>query len=449
MQTLLRGARVYDGHGFECSDILISNGNIVAAAPSLEKLLSSVSKEEVQIIDLNNKYIFPGFVDVHVHFREPGFSYKEDIKSGSEAAAAGGYTDVCTMPNLNPVPDSIEHLEEELKPIRDKAVIHVHPYASLSVGELGEELSDIEEMADKVIGFSDDGKGLASDELMLDAMQRVNALNGIIAAHCEDMSVIKGKHIHDGELAKLLGIDGITSESEWKMVERDVKLAAKTGCKYHVCHVSSKETVDIIRKAKAEGIDVTCETGTHYLLMNENDIINRLNEELDKQEDEKDILLAAQALGRFKMNPPIRTEEDRKALVEGILDGTIDMIATDHAPHSKEEKEKGLLGALMGVVGLETAFPVLYTGFVKTGVLSLEKLVELMSTAPAKRFEIASGIAEGMKANLCVYDLEEEYTVDPSAFKTRGRYSPFDGHKVFGRCLMTICDGQIVYERVL
>jgi len=428
---------VFDGTGFKHSDILISDGIVSSIAPSALSAGDGLSCSGVsadKIIDLNNKYIFPGFVDVHVHFREPGFTYKEDIATGSASAAAGGYTDVCAMPNLNPVPDSPERLAVELEAIKEKAQIHVYPYGSLSVDEKGEKLSAIEAMAADVIAFSDDGKGLAGDALMLEAMERVKKSGRLIAAHCEDMTVIGGAHVHDGEIAKRLGIKGITSESEWKMVERDVKLAKETGCPYHVCHVSTKESVEIIRKAKAEGVNITCETGPHYLLLDENDILKVMEAE------------APEELGRFKMNPPLRSSEDRKALIEGLLDGTIDTTATDHAPHASEEKAKELLGAPMGVVGLECAFPVLHAGLVRTGIMTLERLVTLMSIVPAKRFGIESGIREGAEAKLCVYDLNDEYCISPDTFMSKGRYTPFDGSKVYARCLMTVCCKETVWN---
>ena len=362
--------------------------------------------------------VFPGFCDVHVHLREPGFSYKETIGSGTCACAAGGYTDVCSMPNLNPVPDSKEHLEEQLKLIRDHAVIGVHPYGAITVGEQGAALADLEGMTEAV-AFSDDGRGVQSLEVMKEAMLRAKALGKMIVAHCEDNSLLHGGYIHDGEYAKAHGHKGICSESEWGPIARDLKLVEETGCAYHVCHISTKESVALIREAKAKGLDVTCETAPHYLLMNDSML----------QED-----------GRFKMNPPLRSEEDRLALIEGIKDGTIDMIATDHAPHSAEEKSKGLAGSMMGVVGIETAFATMYTGLVKTGVISLERLIQLLSDNPRKRF--------GLPVNgYTVWDLEEEYTVDPDEFLSMGRATPFAGEKVFGRCLLTVNKDRIVYRR--
>ena len=364
--------------------------------------------------------ILPGFCDVHVHFREPGFSYKETIKTGSLSAANGGYTDVCTMPNLSPVPDSVENIKKQIEIIERDALIGVHPYASITVGQKGEELADLDGMKDLCIAYSDDGRGVQSDEMMEAAMRKAKANGKMIVAHCEVNDLLFGGYIHDGEFCKLHGMKGICSESEWRQVERDLNLVRKTGCSYHVCHISTKETVELIRRAKKEGLDVTCETGPHYLVYNDMDL-----------KDE----------GRFKMNPPIRSEADRQALVEGILDGTIDMIATDHAPHSAEEKSKGLAGSNMGVVGLETAFAVMYTNFVKTGVMTLEKLVELMSTNPRRRFGIDLG------NSYTVFDLRKEYTVNPSEFLSMGRATPFEGVTLFGKCLMTVKDGEVILPR--
>ncbi|MBQ9986733.1 MAG: dihydroorotase [Oscillospiraceae bacterium] len=364
--------------------------------------------------------VFPGFCDVHVHFREPGFSYKETILSGSEAAARGGYTAVCTMPNLNPVPDSVEHIREQVKIIERDAVIDVYPYGSISVGEKGEELSDLEGMAEYAIAFSDDGRGVQSDDMMREAMKRARALDKMIVAHCEVNEELRpGGCIHDGEFAKTHGYVGINSESEWKQVARDLELVREIGCRYHVCHISTAETVELIRKAKAEGLDVTCETGPHYLVMCDMDI---------KEE------------GRFKMNPPIRSSRDRDALVEGLCDGTIDMIATDHAPHSAEEKSKGLSGSAFGVVGLETAFAVLYTKLVKPGVITLDKLIEVMSTNPRKRFNLPAG------DDFTVFDLNAKFKVDPGEFLSMGKATPFEGEELFGKCLMTYHKGKIVYK---
>ena len=366
----------------------------------------------------NNCYIFPAFCDVHVHLREPGFFYKETIASGTAACARGGYSDVFSMPNLNPVPDNKQALDMQLDIIKKDAVINVHPYASITVGQKGEELSSFEELSEAV-AFSDDGRGVQSAEMMKKAMENAKEMGKIIVAHCEDNSLLFGGCIHDGQFAKKNGFKGICSESEWKPIERDIELVRQTGCKYHVCHISTKESVELIRKAKAEGLDITCETAPHYLILNDMDL-----------KDE----------GRFKMNPPIRSEEDRLALIEGIKDGTIDMIATDHAPHSKEEKAKGLEGSLMGIVGIETAFPLMYTHLVKKGIITLEKLIELMAINPRKRF----GLPE--TEDFCVFDLEEEYEINPDEFLSKGRATPFQGEKVFGRCRLTVVNNKIAYE---
>ena len=371
-------------------------------------------------VSVSEYVVFPGFCDVHVHFREPGFSYKETIETGSKASARGGYTAVCTMPNLNPVPDSIEHLQQQLTLIEEEAVIHVYPYGAITVGQNGEELADLEGMADDVIAFSDDGRGVQDDEMMRQAMLRAKALGKMIVAHCEVNSLLHGGYIHDGEYAAKHNHKGICSASEYMQVERDLRLVEETGCKYHVCHISTKETVELIRNAKARGVDVSCETGPHYLVMNDNDL----------QED-----------GRFRMNPPIRSEEDRKALVEGIVDGTIDMIATDHAPHSAEEKSKGLAGSAFGVVGIETAFPVLYTHLVLKGIITLEKLIDLMANNPRKRFGIPMG------EDYTVWSLDEDITVDPAAFLSKGKATPFVGWKLKGECILTVCDGNVVYRK--
>lgn len=363
--------------------------------------------------------IVPGLCDVHVHFREPGFSYKETIASGSAAAAHGGYTAVCTMPNLDPVPDSAEHLQVQLDAIKRGAAIKVLPYGAITVGEKGEKLADMEAMSDKVCAFSDDGKGVQNDEMMREAMTAAKRLGKIIAAHCEDNSLLFGGYIHDGEYAKMHGHRGISSASEYKQIERDLRLAEETGCAYHVCHISTKESVELIRQAKARGVNVTCETAPHYLVLCDEDM----------QED-----------GRFKMNPPLRSREDKKALIEGIKDGTIDMIATDHAPHSAEEKGRGLEKSLMGVVGLETAFPVLYTELVTKNIITLDRLVELMSFKPKERFEIDTN------NDFAVFDISEAYKIDPEDFLSMGRATPFAGREVFGRCLLTVHDEKVVYK---
>lgn len=378
-------------------------------------------------IDCSGLTAFPGFVDVHVHLREPGFSYKETIKTGSMAGAAGGYTAIGAMPNLSPVPDCTESLDIQLKLIEKDAAIRVLPYGSITAGEKGEKLSDMEGMAKSVIAFSDDGKGVQDEGMMRAAMEMAKSLGKIIAAHCEDETLLFGGCIHDGEYARAHGIPGISSESEWRQIERDIRLSADTGCAYHVCHVSTKESVALIRDAKKSGVDITCETAPHYLVFNDTQL--------------KD-------LGSFRMNPPIRSEDDRLALIGGILDGTVDMIATDHAPHSSEEKSRGLRGSLNGIVGLETAFPVLYTKLVKTGVISLEKLIELMHFNPCRRFGINMGIKPGQAAGIAVYDLEKSYAVNPEEFQSMGRSTPFAGMEVTGRCLMTVCGDKIPWRQI-
>lgn len=367
----------------------------------------------------NKYFVFPGFCDVHVHFRQPGFSYKETIKSGSMAAARGGYTAVCTMPNLNPVPDNYENLKLQLDLIKEDSVIKTIPYGSITLGEKGVALSDMDAMAKDVIAFSDDGRGVQSSALMKEAMEKAKALGMMIVAHCEENSLLNGGYIHDGEYAKAHGHKGICSASEYLPIERDIKLAGETGCAYHVCHISTKESVSLIREAKKNGVNISCETAPHYLVMDDGDL----------QED-----------GRFKMNPPLRSKEDREALTEGIIDGTIDMIATDHAPHSAEEKSKGLSGSAFGIVGLETAFPVMYTKLVKTGVISLEKLIELMAINPRKRFGIPMG-------NDCtVWDLEACFKVNPEEFVSMGKATPFEGMELYGKCIATVYNGNTVYN---
>ena len=375
--------------------------------------------------DLSDFVVLPGFVDVHVHLREPGFSYKETIRTGTLAAARGGYTTVCAMPNLNPVPDSAAHLQAQLDLIRAGAAIRVLPYGAITVGQQGAELAALEELAPYVVAFSDDGRGVQNDDMMRRAMRKAKELGKLIVAHCEDNSLLRGGYIHDGAYARAHGHRGICSESEWGQIARDVKLAEETGCAYHVCHVSTKESVEVIRAAKCRGVNVTCETAPHYLVFTQDDL----------QED-----------GRFKMNPPLRDQADREALIEGLLDGTIDMLITDHAPHSHEEKAKGLEKSAMGVVGLETSFAASYTHLVKKGILPLEKLVELMHTAPMRRFGCGTEIAVGQVADLTVFDLNESYTVDPETFLTMGRATPFAGTRLTGACKLTMIGGEIVWK---
>lgn len=412
---VFENAVYYTAEGFRKGTVTVSDGKVFLS-PAV-----SVTEDEI-----DGKVILPGLADAHVHLREPGFFYKESIATGSESGARAGYTALFAMPNLSPVPDSLSHLREEQDAISRTAKTGVYPYAALTVGERGEELSAIEELAPHVIGFSDDGRGVQSEALMREAMLRVKACGKAIAAHCEVNDLLRGGYIHDGAYARTHGHKGICSESEWKMVERDVALAEETGVSYHVCHVSAKESVEIIRRAKARGVDVTCETAPHYLLLTEDDL----------EED-----------GRFKMNPPIRTAEDRAALVEGLADGTVDMVATDHAPHSDEEKSRGLAGSLMGVIGLEFAFPVLYTGLVATGRISLHRLVETMSAAPLARFGLPGGdIRDGAPADLAVFDLSREWTVRGRDSASKGSSTPFEGMKVRSKNTMTILNGEIIWK---
>ena len=395
--------------------------NFEAMFPSSSFLVgasSAIEKEGFSFFNSPEYSVLPGFCDVHVHFREPGFSYKETILSGSRAAARGGYTAVCTMPNLNPVPDSPETLQPQLDAIRKDARIAVYPYGAITKGEKGEVLADLEAMAPKVVGFSDDGRGVQSPLLMEQAMRKAKELGKLIVAHCEDNSLLRGGYIHDGRYARDHGHRGICSESEWGPIARDLELAAKTGASYHVCHISTKESVEIIRQAKKSGVDVTCETGPHYLTMDD----SMLREE-----------------GRFKMNPPLRSKDDRLALVEGLRDGTIDMIATDHAPHSAEEKSRGLQGSAFGVVGLETAFPILYTCLVRPGLLPMDRLLAALVTNPRNRFGIPMG------NDFSVWDLNAQYQIDPGDFLSQGKATPFEGWQVFGRCMATFWDGKPVY----
>ena len=383
-----------------------------------ESVLNFLSNVGIRVSNFEYA-VFPGFCDVHVHFREPGFSYKETILSGSKCAARGGYTAVCTMPNLNPAPDTAEHLHQQLQIIEKDACIHVYPYGTITMGQKGQELSEMEAMAPNVCGFSDDGRGVQSNDMMLAAMKKAKSLGKMIVAHCEVNELLRGGYIDDGDYAKAHDHRGICSESEWAQIKRDLELVRQTGCSYHVCHISTKESVELIRQAKAEGLDVTCETGPHYLVLDDSDL----------QED-----------GRFKMNPPLRGKEDREALVQGILDGTIDMIATDHAPHSAEEKSKGLAGSAFGIVGLETAFSTLYTHLVKPGILSMEQLVKLLCDNPRKRFNIPMGL------DFSLWALDKAYTVDPEEFLSMGKATPFAGSELYGRCILTVCDGNIVWH---
>ena len=419
MDCLLKNANVYIDGSFKKTDIFIKDNMIVSVDGSVH------NGENVVSFDFNNKYIFPGFTDVHVHLREPGFLCKETIETGTKAAARGGYTSVCAMPNLKPVPDSAEDIKIETDIIEKTAVVHVYPYGAITVDEMGKELADLEGMAPYAIAFSDDGHGVQNDDMMRNAMKKSKELGKMIVAHCEVNELLEGGYIHKGKYAESHGHKGICSESEWKQIERDIELVKETGCAYHVCHISTKESVELIRKAKSEGVNISCETGPHYLVLND----------MDLQEE-----------GRFKMNPPIRDESDRLALIEGIKDGTIEFIATDHAPHTEEEKSKGLKNSLMGVVGLETAFPIVYTELVRKGIITLEKAMELLNGNAIERFGIGSEIAAGKPADLTVFDLDEEYVIDPKDFLSKGKSTPFTGRKVFGKCLMTMVNGEIVYK---
>ena len=415
----IKGCRALIDGVFVAADMLSRGGSVFPVSPE------EPHSPEVPVFEFHNCLLLPGLIDVHVHLRDPGFSFKETMRTGTMAAARGGYTTVCPMPNLNPVPDSRETLTLELQRIRDDAVIRVLPYAAITKGEKGQELAELEAMAPDCFAFSDDGKGVQNADMMRQAMKRASALGKVIVAHCEDETLLHGGCIHDGAYAKAHGHRGICSESEWKQVERDVHLAEETGCAYHVCHVSTKESVAIIREAKARGVDVTCETAPHYLLLTEDDL----------QED-----------GRFKMNPPIRERADRDALREGLLDGTVDMIATDHAPHTAEEKSRGLEKSLMGVVGLECALSVLYTGLVKTGLMPMETLIDRMTAAPARRFGLQSGLEAGKPADFLIFDPDEEWVIDPNDFASMGRATPFAGERVTGRVKMTVCKGEIVWN---
>ena len=420
MRYLLQNAQILSSGGvFRAADVLLSGGRIVSIGDRISCPADAVS------IDLHKAVLFPGFVDVHVHLREPGFSYKETIRTGTLAAAHGGFAHVAAMPNLDPVPDCAAALAVQRAIIEKDALVHVHPYGAISIGEKGERLADLEGLAPGVIAFSDDGRGVQSESLMREAMMQCRRLGKILAAHCEDNSLLHGGYIHDGAYARAHGHRGICSESEWGPIARDLRLAEQTGCAYHVCHVSTKESVALIRTAKRRGVDVTCETAPHYLTFTDEDL----------QED-----------GRFKMNPPLRAREDRDALIEGLLDGTIDMLVTDHAPHSREEKARGLEKSAMGVVGLETSFAASYTALVQTGILPLEKLVDLMHGAPMRRFGCGTELAEGQPADLTAFDLTKTYTVDPETFLTMGRATPFAGRALTGVCKLTMIGGEPVWK---
>ena len=419
MKRVIKGGRTYVDGAFVAADIRIEDGIITAVG-------SQVDEEGAEVIDATGLHVVPGLIDVHVHFREPGFAYKETIATGSAAAACGGYTTVCPMPNLKPAPDTKAHLEEQLEIIRRTGAVKVIPYGTITRGQMGRgELSEMAAMKRDVVGFSDDGRGVQEEGDMLQAMKLASSLGKPIVAHCEVNSLLNGGYIHDGEYARLHGHRGICSESEWRQVERDIALARRTGCQYHVCHVSTKESVELVRRAKAEGLRVSCETAPHYLVLTD----------MDLQEE-----------GRFKMNPPIRSAADRDALLRGLQDGTIDVIATDHAPHSAEEKSRGLKGSAFGIVGLETAFPVLYKYLVLEGKLTLERLFEVMSVLPGRLFGLGGLLTVGAPADVALFDLEARYKVDPSTFRSMGHATPFEGWEVQGRCVMTLVDGRTAYD---
>ena len=406
---------------------LTEKADIAILGDKIERIAADIQPaDNDKVYDCTGLAIMSGLVDLHVHLREPGFSAKETIATGTAAAAHGGFTTVCSMPNLAPAPDSMANLQQQLDIIERDAVIKVLPYATITRKRFGDELVNFEELKPYVAGFSDDGTGVQNEDVMRQAMAEAAKTDTIIAAHCEVDELLRGGYIHDGEYARINGHRGICSESEWKQVERDIELAAEAGCRYHVCHISTKETVELIRQAKARGVKVTCETGPHYLTMCDMDL---------KEE------------GRFKMNPPIRSAEDRDALIAGLQDGTIDVVATDHAPHTAEEKSRGLERSAMGVVGIETSFAVIYTKLVKAGVISLEKAVDVLAEAPRRIFNLGGGLQEGEAADITVFDLEKEFIVDPSTFLSKGRSTPFEGWQLQGECCLTLVDGRVAYER--
>ncbi len=427
-RILLENANIWTNGEFRNGSILINDSSIeqVARQIPLDEIPAGNAADEIVAIDLNGRYVVPGLVDMHVHFREPGYSYKETIYAGSRAALAGGFTTVCTMPNLNPAPDSIGNLKIQLDIIARDAQMQVIPFATITRKRMGDELIDYEALAPWVAGFSDDGSGVQSEEVMREAMRRIAKTGKILSAHCEVNSLLRGGYIHDGEYARSHGHRGICSESEWGEIERDIRLAEETGCRLHVCHISTKESVELIRRAKSRGVQVTCETGPHYLTFCDSDL----------QED-----------GRFKMNPPIRSEADRDALREGIADGTIDVIATDHAPHSASEKSKGLEKSAMGVVGLETAFRAVYTTMVKPGLISFERLVEVMSINPRRilGLPMAYGPQAGDWADLTVLSTDGSAIVNPEEFLSKGHATPYAGLTLDGRVDATIFSGRITF----
>lgn len=418
-RIVLKGGRVFSGGKSFEADVVVCGDRITEVTPEAAILPGD------KVVDCRGRWVTAGLVDLHVHLREPGFSSKETIATGTAAAAHGGFTTVCAMPNLEPAPDSLENLRRETEIIERDAVVKVLPYATITRRRAGREIVDFAALKPYVAAFSDDGSGVQDDGMMLAAMRAAAANDCIIAAHCEVNSLLHGGYIHDGAYAAAHGHKGISSESEWRQIERDIKLAEQTGCRYHVCHISTKESVALIRDAKRSGVRITCETGPHYLTMCDAD----LREE-----------------GRFKMNPPVRSAADRNALIEGVQDGTIDVIATDHAPHTAEEKSRGLAGSAMGVVGLETSFAVIYTKLVMAGIISPERMIELMAEAPRRIFTLGGGLAAGEKADIAVFDLGNEFTVDPATFLSKGRSTPFEGWRLHGQTILTLVDGRTAYR---
>ena len=418
-RIVLKGGRVFSGGKSFEADVVVCGDRITEVTPEAAILPGD------KVVDCRGRWVTAGLVDLHVHLREPGFSSKETIATGTAAAAHGGFTTVCAMPNLEPAPDSLENLRRETEIIERDAVVKVLPYATITRRRAGREIVDFAALRPYVAAFSDDGSGVQDDDMMLAAMRAAAANDCIIAAHCEVNSLLHGGYIHDGAYAAAHGHKGISSESEWRQIERDIRLAEQTGCRYHVCHISTKESVALIRDAKRSGVRITCETGPHYLTMCDAD----LREE-----------------GRFKMNPPIRSAADRDALIEGAQDGTIDVIATDHAPHTAEEKSRGLAGSAMGVVGLETSFAVIYTKLVMAGIISPERMIELMAEAPRRIFTLGGGLAAGEKADIAVFDLDNEFTVDPATFLSKGRSTPFEGWRLHGQTILTLVDGRTAYR---
>lgn len=401
------------------ADILVADGKIAAIGESL------TADEQTEVFDAEGCIVTYGLADVHVHLREPGYSAKETITTGTRAAARGGVTTVCSMPNLLPAPDAPETIAVEQALIDEQALIEVLPFATISKGRERRELADIEALRPLSVGYSDDGNGIQTEELMRKAMQRISAVDGIIAAHCEDDSLLHAGYIHDGEYARTHGHKGICSESEWGPIKRDVKLAEEENCRYHVCHISAKESVEIIREAKQNCDHISCETAPHYLVLCDADL---------KEE------------GRFKMNPPLRAAEDRAALIEGIKDGTIEVIATDHAPHTAEEKSRGLKGSMMGIVGIETSFAICYTHLVRKGVITIEKLIALMSENPRRIFRLGGAMRVGERADIAVFDITKPYTIDTNEFLSMGKATPFEGEEVYGRCMLTLFGGEKVWN---